>query len=321
MIDLIKEIGIDLFRDLLEIPVTPSQRFYWGTLISSLLTAWILLYLNYGAKKSYHKLSNELFSKRILLHPSSYLDLKISLFNLLFKSVIVAPVLGGAFVTAVYILKMFRFFFPHFEGLTNISPLFSSILYTLIFFIISDFMRFLHHFLMHKNKILRVFHRLHHSAEVLTPLTLLRAHPVEVGLAQLRNLLSYSLALSISVFFLPQNISGLDILGVNLFSMLFNLLGSNFRHSSISLNFGLLEYIFISPRMHQVHHSNQLIHLGKNFGVSLSIWDHLTGSFYRPTKKDQNTIIFGLQDASVEESRSLKNALWNPVKLILKINY
>lgn len=321
MMAILHNLGSDLLNDILEIPMDPSQRFYWVTLLSSLLFALIILPISLGPKRAWSQLCTKLFNKKTLLHPSSKLDFKIFIFNLFFKSIILAPVLGGAFALSILILKTLRALFPQFEGWIHLSALSASVIYTLLFFLLSDFLRFFHHYCMHRISILRHFHRLHHSAEVLTPLTLLRAHPVEVVFAQFRNLMTYSLSLSLSVFLFPQSISGLDILGVNIFGMLFNLLGSNLRHSAIALSFGPLEYLFISPRMHQLHHSKDKDHYSKNLGVSLSIWDYLTGSFYRPSKEEECHLNFGIKDASSEESRNFKEAMLRPFKTFLKFNF
>ena len=45
--------------------------------------------------------------------------------------------------------------------------------------VVADFGFFLSHYLMHKIPILWYFHEVHHSAEVLTPVTVYRTHPVE----------------------------------------------------------------------------------------------------------------------------------------------
>lgn len=316
--DLFSTFLAELVAELQEIPMDPTQRFYWGSLLSSLVAAWIILHLALGPKGAWSALRLKLFHSKILLHPSSVLDLKIFLFNLLFKSLFLAPILGSAFGLSVLSLNFLRTMAPDFEGLIHLNQLTASIVYTLLFFVISDFFRFGHHYLMHNITFLRNFHRLHHSAEVLTPLTLFRAHPVEVFLAQLRNVLITSLSLTLSVFLFPENLKAIDILGVNLFGMLFNLLGSNLRHSSIALSFGWLEYLFISPRMHQIHHSQDKLHFTKNLGVSLSLWDQLAGTFYRPLYNEEWNLVYGIKNAELLESRNLKKSLLFPFKQIFK---
>lgn len=290
----------------------PTQRFYWVSLLSSVVAVWVLIHLKEGPKSAWNTLKTKLFNKEILLHPSSKLDFKILLLNTILKVLIVTPLLGSSFYFSLWILKNLRSISPEITLTQSLPPLMAAITYTVLSFLFSDFARFVHHYCMHKVLFLRNFHRLHHSAEVLTPLTLMRAHPVEMILAQLRNMLTYAIALAISVYLFPNSISSWDILGVNAFGMLFNLLGANLRHTSIALSFGPLEYLFISPRMHQIHHSQLQFHQSRNFGVSLSIWDQMVGSFYRPKNGEELELVYGIKNASIEESRKLSSALIYP---------
>ena len=55
--------------------------------------------------------------------------------------------------------------------------------------------------------------------------------------------------------------------------------GANLRHSHVKLKYpSFLEYIFISPHQHQIHHSDNPIHFNKNMGSKLAIWDWLLGT-------------------------------------------
>ncbi len=297
--------------------MNPSQRFYWGVLLSSVVIAWLLLLLRGGEEKPWDLLKDRLFSKKILFHKSSRLDFKISIFNLILKTLITLPFVGLGFSFASLLLKFYRTLFPDFTGLPEMPDWLNSALYTLIFFIVNDFARFYHHYLMHKFRFLQLIHRTHHSAKVLTPLTLLRAHPLEMIIAQFRNGLIYSITLTLSILLFPAPISAWDILGVNVFGFLFNFLGSNLRHTSIDLSFGYLEFLFISPRMHQYHHSDNPLHFNKNFGVSLSIWDIFFKTFARPQSFKENPITFGFPYIEKEEDTSLRLAIISPIKKIL----
>ena len=59
-------------------------------------------------------------------------------------------------------------------------------LYTLVLFVAWDLSRFALHWALHRFETLWQFHQVHHSAEVLTPFTLYRSHPVESLLYGLR---------------------------------------------------------------------------------------------------------------------------------------
>lgn len=98
------------------------------------------------------------------------------------------------------------------------------------------------------------------------------------------------------------------IFGINVFGFTFNFLASNLRHSHIDLPFGPFEWIFISPKQHQVHHSTNPDHFDKNFGVSLSVWDGLGKSLVR-SKHVQQKLRFGL---SGSHRQSFKKIILRP---------
>jgi len=150
--------------------INTHQRIFWLYLLSSFLLA---LYIS---KKSGVKL----FDKEIFLHSSAKLDYSYFFVALLLKALFIAPLLVGANEVALYTLKTIRYFFEYHERVVMNQTLL-VLSYTFTLFIVSDFTRFLLHYAMHRYKFLWRFHSIHHSAEVLTPITYYRVHPVEGG--------------------------------------------------------------------------------------------------------------------------------------------
>lgn len=305
---------MEILNSIISIPLIvtdPSSRLYWPFLLLSL-----------GVLASFTK--KDFFKD--FTHPSSVLDLKIFTLNSVLKILVFPFFLITAFSVSVQMTKVLYLLFPTFGGL-QLSDFIMKGLLTFIAFILNDFFRFFHHYLMHKVPGLRKLHRTHHSAVVLTPLTLFRAHPLEAFIASLRNLLSLGCTLAIFSFLSQKPIHGWDILGVNIFGFIFNGLLANLRHSPMPISFGAFEYLFISPRMHQIHHSNNPNHFNKNYGVALALWDQLVGSYYRPSKEESNSLSFGLIKNSNEltskeweEATTLKGALF-PFKTHKELKY
>ena len=245
----------------------PSQRLYWPFLLSAGLVAYI--YTIFSLRT--YSLSTTFYNiKKTLLSPSSLLDIKLMFLNSGLKLFIFPFIALSSFSVSLVVLKTLRSLWPFFQGV-EASPIVISILAAAMAFIIDDFLRFFQHVLSHYWEPMNRLHRTHHSADVLTPLTFFRSHPLESFLSGLRNTLSLGLTLGLYSFIFGGVVSGLDILGVNALGFLFNATFSNLRHSSIPLGFGPLERILISPRMHQIHHSNNPIHFNKNFGVALAM--------------------------------------------------
>lgn len=278
--------------------IDPSQRLYWPFLISSVL----ILYFMTGKK-----------GMKSFLHPSSLVDYKLLLFNFTLKVFLFPLVFFSSFELSVSLIKLLNQVAPHFRGI-EMNPISKSLFVTLFAFVLGDFMRFLQHFCMHRVGFLRNLHRVHHSALVLTPFTLFRTHPIESFFSFARGILVISLTITTYSFLFKGAVSGIDILGVNLFGFIFNATLSNLRHSDARISFGLLEYIFISPRMHQIHHSNDTFLMNKNYGVALSLWDQIVGSFYRPSHIECEKITYGLPHLNDSESFSEATSFVNCLK-------
>ena len=58
-------------------------------------------------------------------------------------------------------------------------------------------------------------------------------------------------------------------------------------HSELPMSFGPFDYVFMSARMHQIHHSAELHHRNKNFGGTMSLCDWIFGTAYRPARDEQ----------------------------------
>ena len=148
------------------------------------------------------------------------------------------------------------------------------------------------HFLMHRLPFLWEFHKVHHSAEVLTPLTEWRQHPVEMIL----NPNTISLFVGVGYAFLFRIFGAsqpLSLFGMNVFLLTFTMTILHLRHSHVWLPFtGLLGHILQSPAHHQIHHSTNPKHFTKNLGFGMSIWDWAFGTLWIPEKREP--LVFGL---------------------------
>ena len=282
---------MEILKSFISIPLLvadPSSRLYWPFLLIAVLILFAVL------KKDFFKQ---------IKHPSSLLDIQIFTLNGVLKAFLFPAFLITAFSISVQMTKALYLLFPHFKGLALNDFAMKGIL-TLIAFVLNDWFRFTHHLMMHKLPFFRRLHRTHHSALVLTPLTLFRAHPLEAFLASFRNVLSLGTTLALFSFLSQKPIHGWDILGVNVFGFVFNALLSNLRHSPVPISFGIFETLFISPRMHQIHHSSDPKHWNKNYGVALALWDQIFGSYYRPSKEEAKNLSFGLYQNLNKETQT-----------------
>ena len=156
------------------------------------------------------------------------------------------------------------------------------LLYSLTILLLYDFVFFLIHYTMHKVPVFWAIHKVHHSAEVLTPLTRYREHflagPIWAGGAAL----SYGVAAGIFGWAFDEGITQATLFNIGFFAFLFGFTGS-FRHYHIQFRYWpWLEKWLQSPAMHHVHHSYLEKHWDKNFAAVTSIYDRMFGTLYIP---------------------------------------
>lgn len=122
----------------------------------------------------------------------------------------------------------------------------------------------------------------------------------------LRSIAVAGLVGGLFIYLFEGKIAPLMILGISAFSLLFNLAGSNLRHSPIYLGFGKVEKWVMSPAQHQIHHSADSDHFDKNFGVMIALWDRLFGTWL--SSKTESVTVYGM-GRCVDVKQSLSNHL------------
>jgi len=280
----------------------PSKRVFFGYLISAGLLAFFLGY--YRGLRGKNLLSYVLPTK-LWRHPSVKVDFQFFLINLCLKSFLFSVVVWNSFDLSIGVLDFMQKSFPRWSSVQP-SHVGGYLVYGLGSFLLVDFFRFFQHYCFHRVPLLWTFHQVHHSAQVLTPLTLFRTHPVESIVSAVRKIIVVGGWSGLYVFTTGLPIGGYEILGVHFLDGLFNWLGSNLRHSHVPLSYGFLERVLISPSQHQWHHKRDFRGFGENFGVILSIWDQLFGTYCgSSTKRPVKTFSDGKSFADFKRKPSL----------------
>ncbi len=144
------------------------------------------------------------------------------------------------------------------------------------------------HYCAHKVPFIWQFHKVHHSAPQMNPISERRFHPLEQIL--LTSGMAAGRALIIGAIFYIYADGSLTNSGHYLFIGLAAV--GIFRHSNIWISFGPLNYILSSPAMHQIHHSNLEKHQDKNMCLFLPVIDAIMGTLYIP--KEREKLEYGL---------------------------
>ena len=291
--------------------INPQKRVFIGYLASALAIALAASVLA-GGRRPLDGL-RRCFDRRVWLSRSARADYLIVFLNRA-AMMLVAPRL----VTQAAVASALYLWLHGWAGAP--TPLWPSLpawgiaaLFTAALFIVDDLSRYLVHRLLHRSALLWPFHAVHHGAEVLTPFTVYRTHPVEGVLFALRSAAAQGLVIAGFVFFVDSRIDLVTVMGASLFTFAFNAAGSNLRHSHVPIRYGrVLERILISPAQHQIHHSRALRHHDRNFGAALAVWDWLGGSLALSEKGAR--LRFGLAAAPGHDANSLFNLYVGPVR-------
>ncbi|WP_026754964.1 sterol desaturase family protein [Sediminibacter sp. Hel_I_10] len=134
-----------------------------------------------------------------------------------------------------------------------------------IFFIISDFVQWNTHRLLHRVPFLWNFHKVHHSVKEMGFAAHLRYHWMEPIVYK-------------SLLYIPIAIIGgfdaQDVAFVHFFAIAIG----HLNHANLGWDYGILKYVFNNPKMHIWHHAKALpkhTAYGVNYGITLSLWDYL----------------------------------------------
>jgi sterol desaturase/sphingolipid hydroxylase (fatty acid hydroxylase superfamily) len=280
----------------------PKKRIFVGYLVLSLLIA--LLWLLFVKRHSLRTAVSEIFDSKVFFSKSSIADCQIFLLNRVF-TLFVSPLLitQVAIATAIYFaMHKQSFVTPGIFEATNKTLVVAAFSFTL--FVMDDLTKYLLHRWMHLWPPLWAIHKVHHSAETLTPLTVYRVHPLEGVLYALRSACAQGLVLPVFVFAFGNTVDLYTVVGVNVLVFIFHITGSNLRHSHINIHYWpWLERLLISPAQHQLHHSTAARHFDKNFGAALAVWDWLFGSLHL-SEKDK-PLTFGLPKSEVSATNLL----------------
>jgi sterol desaturase/sphingolipid hydroxylase (fatty acid hydroxylase superfamily) len=287
-----------------------NKRIYSVYLFSALAFAVPVYWFKFS-KFSLLPFLRFVFPKSVYTHKSARHDYVLLVVNKLIKSALFPLVVITMAPIAIGVSSVIESVFGYIEPIA-LSSSAVIVIFTSLLFLFDDFTRFYLHYLLHKIPLFWEFHKVHHSALVLTPFTIYRSHPVESLLYAFRMTLTQGFVVGVCYYFFGPTLKMYDILGANAFVFLFNFFGSNLRHSHIWLSWGdRIENYVISPAQHQIHHSDNPKHFDTNFGSALALWDRLFSCHIRASQVDK--ITYGIS-VNHQGHNSLMQIYFEPFK-------
>ena len=171
-----------------------GSSFSLSSLTAALvITTLFLVYRRHkrGRRVRWRTITRALFPRRILRSRSNEADIGYLFFNVFVFSLAFGwVVLSYQFVSNSIIAGLVALFGP--VTPSALPPYVTRAIITAMLFLAYELGYWFNHWLSHKVPFLWEFHKVHHSAEVLTPLTVFRVHPVYTWI--FANILAFSAA-------------------------------------------------------------------------------------------------------------------------------
>ncbi len=273
-----------LFADnIINVFFLPGSQFSLLSIGCALLVAAAFLIAKRGRAAPVKVLIRALFPRRFLTSPSTRADIAFVAFNTLMAGVL----FGWAMVSYATVGRFVANGLTGLFGTLSASNLPGGVcvaIMTAALYLAYEFAYWFYHYLSHRIPFLWAYHRVHHTAEVLSPLTNFRVHPVDSlvfgnAVALVTGLVGGTLTWALGRHVNPFTINGTNVILVGFLFVLVHL-----QHSHIWIAFrGVLGRVVMSPAAHQLHHSSNLAHFGANFGSCLAIWDWMFGTLNLPS--------------------------------------
>ena len=190
-------------------------------------------------------------------------------YGLLAGNVVVSLLTKGSFLLFNIYLYQFRLF--------TINDLMHVFFVVALTFVTVDFLYYWFHRFSHRIKFLWAMHMNHHSSEEMNFVVSLRQ--------------AWFAPFAKVIFFMPLPLIGFDPLitvVVGIASTFWGVIG----HTQWINKLGPLEYIFVTPSHHRVHHGSNDQYIDKNFGNLLIIWDKFFGTF----EPEREKVVYGITD-------------------------
>lgn len=157
-------------------------------------------------------------------------------------------------------LALLIFFYSH-----KLNINWNPVLYWIFLFLTEDLMFWLEHYADHSIRVFWACHVTHHSSEEYNLTTGFRS--------------SVLMPFYRYLYFIPLALLGfrpVDILFMYAITQIYGILVHTQHIKKLPR---WIEYIFVTPSHHRVHHASNVPYLDKNMGMALIIWDRIFGTF------------------------------------------
>ena len=315
IIESFAQAGLNVFDKIFGLFASPSSTVsVWSLSLALLIAAAHTTRTRWFAKRpvSWRVIRRALFPRKLYRSASTRADVLFLVFNTGCSGLL----FGWALMSMHFVSNAAA------NGLTNafgampatgLSVFWSSVILTIVVFLAYDIGYWFDHYTSHAIPFFWEFHKVHHTAEILSPLTNARLHPIDG--VKFTNILALFMGTGDGVahYLLGNGPQEFKLFDQNAIFLAFMYLLVHLQHTHLWIAFtGFWGHVIVSPAHHQIHHSMNPIHFNKNLGSTLSVWDWLFGTLHLPSKK-RETLTFGVEH-STAEVHTLTGSLLHPVR-------
>lgn len=298
---------VGALAEVVKLVAAPQSRTFWPVLALSVAVAWMVSRRERGDALPPHL---RVWSFETWFSRSAINDYFLIVVNGALFGVALAAWQPDGAALAARITERLQHAFPDFAARPSV---FAPVLLAAALFVVDDFVRYATHWLEHRVPALWELHKVHHSAEVLNFLTAERQHPLSAWLFRGTSAVTAAAVNGVFLWKFGASVTPSSALGANVFWIATTMLVSTLRHSPVWVSFGPhLECWLLSPAQHQIHHSIDPRHHGRNLGGALAIWDRLFGTL-QVTDRQRVALSFGLGEETAK-LRSVRALYWRPIR-------
>ena len=290
--------------------LTLGSNLSLPSLCSALIIAvgFLVLRRSDRSKLKIRVLRRALFPRRLFTSASSRADLGFLFLNMF----VTAGVIGWAVLSGTVVADAVRHALGSILGErapNRLDPGVWHLVSTVVVFLVYDFAYWINHYASHRVGWLWEFHKVHHTAEVLTPITNARVHPIDSLVFANFLAIFLGVANGVLAYCFGKVGTPLSIGGNNALVIVFAFTFQHLQHSHIWIaTTGRLGRVIFSPAHHQIHHSDARVHFDKNFGSCLAVWDWMFGTLYAPSSRRER-LTYGCSSAGVNPHTAIGSLL------------
>ncbi len=224
-----------------------------------------------------------LLPRRIIASTSGRSDIAWFVFNtFFFTSTFGWAIWSGGWYASKLSIVFDKWFGP--GPLFSVPAWVATLVMTSMLFVAYEFAYWLNHSLSHRVGWMWQFHKVHHTAESLTPLTNYRVHPIDTIIFYNMAAACGGLAMVVAMHLFGDATPGYFQYALNTLTFFVSILFVHLQHTHLWISFsGRAGRWLLSPAHHQIHHSVHQHHHDRNFGSTLAIFDRLFGTLHLPT--------------------------------------